>query len=105
MMSTESTKKPIWQPKPESIQKANLTHFMTYVREQYKVELFSFEALHQWSIQNIRDFWRAVWDFCGVIAKHKGKREVSLPHSIFKPQFFTDAQLNFAENLLRQRPK
>lgn len=97
--------KPIWKPTAESIKKANLTLFIEFVNKQHNLRLTTFDSLHEWSIENIRDFWRAVWDFCGVKATESGNQEVYFPHGIFKPQFFPDAKLNYAENLLHPRPK
>ena len=37
--------------------------------------------LYSWSVENIRDFWKEIWDFCGiqgsenVNVKNKGKNE------------------------------
>ncbi len=102
-MKTQNNK-PLWEPNAKRIKDANLTAFIQSVNNIYDLNLTTFEELHQWSIHHIRNFWRTVWDFCGVIAKEKGNREVELPQGIFKPHFFADAQLNFAENLLRPRP-
>ncbi|HUX78122.1 MAG TPA: acetoacetate--CoA ligase [Alphaproteobacteria bacterium] len=94
---------PLWAPTLQQIQNANLTSFMRKVNMRHGTNLSSFEALHEWSINHVGDFWRAVWDFCGLITSQKGKREVQLPQGIFKPEFFSDALLNFAENLLQSR--
>jgi acetoacetyl-CoA synthetase len=100
----ENKIKPLWQPSPSQIHEASLSSFMHKVNARHGTQIASFDALHDWSINHIRDFWRGVWDFCGLITSEKGKQEVRCPHGIFKPEFFTDAQLNFAENLLRPRP-
>ena len=46
-------------------------------------------------------FWDLVWDFCGVIGD-KGARLLADGDQMPGAKFFPDAQLNFAENLLRQ---
>jgi len=94
---------PLWEPSLSQIQEANITSFIAEINQRHGTKISSFEDLHHWSINNIKDFWSAVWDFCGLISSHQGKREIQLPQGIFKPQFFTDAQLNYAENLLRSR--
>src|ERR1700722_14960973 len=95
---------PSWIPNPRQIQEANLTSFMAQINMRHETNLFTFDALHQWSIHHLQEFWRAVWDFCGLITSQKGKRDVHFPQGIFKPQFFSDAHLNYAENLLRPHP-
>lgn len=93
----------LWEPSQKQIENANLSRFIKYVNEEYNIALSNYQTLHQWSVKDLRNFWRAVWDFCGVIASETGKGDVYLPHGIFKPQFFPDAKLNYAENLLRPR--
>jgi len=97
------TDKPIWQPAPKQIEQANLSRFMGEIYKRHGQNLKTYDDLHKWSIANMRDFWCAVWDFCDLITTQKGKREIDWPNGIFKTEFFKDAELNFAENLLRHR--
>ncbi len=99
----ENNNAPLWQPSPSQIQGTNLTAFIREINNRHQQNLSSFSDLQHWSIHNLPEFWRAVWDICGLITSFKGKREVHLPQGIFKPQFFVDAKLNFAENLLSPR--
>ncbi|MBX9786927.1 MAG: acetoacetate--CoA ligase [Alphaproteobacteria bacterium] len=89
---------PLWTPTARQIETANLTAFLK------NVNLQSYRELHQWSVTHIEGFWREVWDFCDVISSKKGKQTLELSQGIFKPRFFEDARLNYAENLLRPRP-
>lgn len=88
---------PLWSPTAHQIERATLTAFLR------KVNLQNYKDLHQWSVTHIEDFWSEVWDFCNIISSHKGKRILEHPQGIFKPRFFEDARLNYAENLLRPR--
>ncbi|MDT8322119.1 MAG: acetoacetate--CoA ligase, partial [Xanthomonadales bacterium] len=54
------------------------------------------------SVENPAEFWRAVWAFCQVVGT-PGSRAVDDPEKMPGAQWFPDAQLNFAENLLRHR--
>ena len=99
----EKLSQPLWEPSPSQIQDANLTSFIQKVNDRHDLKLSTFESLHHWSVSHIQDFWKAVWDFCGLITSQTGKRDVHFPQGLFKPEFFTDAKLNFAENLLRPR--
>ena len=99
----ESKNNPLWKPRPTQVQKANLTTFMGKINCLHQLKLATFEALHQWSITHIQDFWEAVEDFCGLITSVKGSAEIHAPQGLFKAQFFKDTQLNYAENLLRSR--
>lgn len=88
---------PLWQPSTEQVAQSNLIQFMKRVGKS------DYPALYQWSIDDIAAFWDAFWDFSGVIAHHKGERILIHPDSIKDARFFPDAQLNYAQNLLRRR--
>ncbi|MCB0990384.1 MAG: AMP-binding protein, partial [Acidimicrobiales bacterium] len=58
------------------------------------------DQLHPWSVDNVEDFWSALWDFAGVVG-HKGDRVFVPGEHFWQARFFPDAKLNVAENLLR----
>ena len=57
-------------------------------------------ALHQWSLDEPAAFWRAVWDFT-EIQGDPGETICDDPMALPGCQWFPNATLNFAENLLR----
>lgn len=42
--------------------------FKTLVEKKYNVKLDGYEALRQWSITNVAQFWEEVWHFTGIKA-------------------------------------
>jgi acetoacetyl-CoA synthetase len=62
----------------------------------------SYEELHAWSVEHSEDFWNLLWDFCEVKGK-KGGRTLVDGERMPGAKWFADAELNFAENLLRRR--
>jgi acetoacetyl-CoA synthetase len=60
-----------------------------------------YASLHAWSVAEPSSFWDAVWDFCGVLGG-KGARVLVDGDRMPGAQFFPDARLNYAENLLRR---
>lgn len=92
---------PTWHPSAERVASANLTRFMVEAKSVSGRQLNNYRALWQWSVDCPADFWRLVWKFCGVIGDEKG---VVLKDNgqMFGAQFYPDARLNFAENLLRR---
>ena len=93
---------PLWQPSQELIDNANMTRFIAEVNRQYDRSFSDYDTLYQWSIDEKENFWSTLWDFCGVIGD-KGKRVLIDGDDIEKAQWFPDATLNFAENLLRNK--
>jgi acetoacetyl-CoA synthetase len=96
-------KEPIWKPPDERMSNANMTRFIAFVNEQEGKRFTTYEELYRWSIENIPAFWTAVWDFCEVKASKRFETVVDDLDKMPGARWFTGAELNFAENLLRYR--
>jgi acetoacetyl-CoA synthetase len=92
---------PLWTPSQERIARTQVVAFMAEVNRRHGVALENYRDLHAWSISRPELFWDQVWDFCGVIGD-KGLRRLIDGDRMPGAQFFPDARLNFAENLLRR---
>lgn len=93
----------LWSPSATQIEQAAITAFHREIERRHGVSLPDYTALWQWSVDHIEDFWLAVWDLCGVIAETRGDRVLVDGDKMPGAQFFPDARLNYAENLLRHR--
>ena len=60
--------------------------------------------IHAWSVGAPEEFWRELWDFCGVVASTPPTGVVDDPLRMPGARWFEGARLNFAENLLAERP-
>ena len=94
--------RPLWEPSADRIARARLTAFIHQVNATFGLEVGDYESLHRFSIERPADFWREVWTFCGVRGA-MGERVVADLDRMPGAQFFPDARLNFAENVLRRR--
>ena len=93
---------PLWVPSQERIDSAPLTAFTAAAAERSGRALASFADLHRWSVEDSAAFWNLLWDRCEVIGD-KGSRLLADGDKMPGAQFFPDATLNFAENLLKKR--
>jgi acetoacetyl-CoA synthetase len=93
---------PLWTPSQASIDSANMTHFIAQVNANQDLSINDYDALYQWSLDEKEQFWSELWDFCGIIGS-KGERILVGGEQIESAQWFPDARLNFAENLLRRQ--
>ena len=91
----------LWQPAPDEIDNANLTRYMEWLRVQRGLDFADYRALWAWSVEQTDAFWASLWDYFEIVA--------SAPYSAVMKQrimpgaeWFPDARLNYAENLLRQ---
>ena len=92
----------LWTPSAERIKQARITAFTEKLREKYSQLFPDYWSLWRWSIANKEVFWRELWDFCGIKGD-AGERALVDGHLMPGAQWFPDAQLNFAENLLKKR--
>ena len=92
---------PLWTPSPERIAAAIITAFTRSVERHWDVSPGDYPSLHAFSISHPAEFWRSLWTFTGVRGS-MGERVVLDFDRMPGAQFFPDARLNFAENLLRR---
>jgi len=93
---------PLWTPDATRRQRSQLSTLTTQAAARAGRAFDSYADLHRWSVDERGEFWSLVWDFCGLIGE-KGDRLLVDGDRMPGASFFPDAQLNFAENLLRGR--
>lgn len=96
-----SASQPLWQPDNNRISQSGIEKFRHYISKNLQRDITDYAALYQWSVDDRAGFWSAVWDYCSIIGK---KGDISLIDSgtMREAQFFPQAELNFAENMLRK---
>lgn len=93
--------KPLYTP--PNPQDTSCFRFLRRVNSKYGLSLQSYHDLYNWSTTHIDHFWSTVWDETGVIGV-KGNHVVDLSASPpANPPWFSDAKLNWAENMLHCR--
>jgi acetoacetyl-CoA synthetase len=89
----------LWAPTEQRIERATITRFARWVAASRGVAVTgSYDALWQWSVDDLEGFWAAVWEYFDVRA--------SAPHTAVLgsrampgAQWFPGAQLNYAEHV------
>ncbi|HAG09197.1 MAG: Acetoacetyl-CoA synthase [Desulfotomaculum sp. 46_296] len=95
--------KMLWKPSEERKRNTNMFKFIEYINNKFTEKITSYSELYEWSVCNAVDFWVAVWAFCGIKASRPYENVVLDQEDMIKSQWFPEAQMNFAENLLRYR--
>ena len=95
--------RPLWRPSQERVRESNLTKFLAFVNEQHGLKIRSYPELHRWSVEQVSDFWSAVWDFTGILSFRRFDKVVDDLTNFPGARWFLGARLNFAENLLRHK--
>ena len=88
----------LWAPSPEQVAATNMAAFMK------QAGFADYDALWQWSADKPEEFWPLVWDFCEAVGERGEGSDAVLRHGDRMPgaEWFPDARLNYAENLLKQ---
>lgn len=94
---------PLWQPSAAQIENAQMTQFMRKVENQFGLTFAGdYHKFYDWSVTQKTDFWSFLWDEFSVIGD-KGTAVLEQAERMPGAEWFPQAQLNFAENLLRYR--
>ncbi|MFZ4439517.1 MAG: acetoacetate--CoA ligase [Syntrophales bacterium] len=93
----------LWQPSEERVRSSNMYRFMSFINDRHKQTFTDYDGLYAWSVNQIPEFWAAVWDFVGIQASRNYDRVIDNEHKMPGAKWFPGARLNFAENLLRFR--
>jgi acetoacetyl-CoA synthetase len=89
--------------RPQNTDTSATVRFRDRVNGKYDLSLRSYYDLYLWSTGNIRDFWETAWDAADIIGE-KGAHVVDESVNISEnPPWFTEARVNWAENMLHCR--
>ena len=100
---TSQEGKILWQPTESQIQNSQMTEFIHFVNSKYNLSIQKYIDLHNWSVENISEFWQSFWDFSNI--NYTGVIESVVDDEKKMPgaKWFGGIKLNYAENLLKYR--
>jgi acetoacetyl-CoA synthetase len=90
----------LWIPSPERIESAHITRFTRWLKETRGLTFQNYADLWQWSVADLNAFWRAVWDYFGILADGDFQQAVT-GETMANAQWFNGTRVNYAEHLLR----
>ena len=93
---------PLWSPGEAAIEASQLTAFTRYAAAHTGLAFADYQALHKWSVTDPATFWSLFWDFTDIKAATPAASPVENLGSFPGANWFPGAELNFAENLLRE---
>ena len=94
---------PLWAPSAEKVENANMTRFIGYVNQRFGLALADYPQLYDWSVTDIPSFWASVWEFAEIKHSRPPQTIVDDVNKMPGAKWFSGAELNFAENLVRYR--
>jgi len=90
----------LWEPSPTVIEQANMTHYMTWLKEKHGLAFETYRELWQWSVTEIEQFWETMWDYFDIKAS-KNYSTVLAERKMPGGKWFVGAELNYTENIFR----
>lgn len=90
----------LWSPSTSEIKKTQAWGYMHEVNQEFKVKLTNFHELYQWSCEFPESFWSLFWRYSSIIAERNTTEVLKNGDDFFDSQWFPEAKLNFAKNLL-----
>ncbi|HEX8741970.1 MAG TPA: acetoacetate--CoA ligase [Thermoleophilaceae bacterium] len=95
-MTVTGSPRQLWSPTPERAARAQITRF---ARDRGLPA--GYDELWRWSVENLEEFWAAVWEHFGVAGSYErvlGSR--AMPGA----EWFPGARVSYAEHLFRGKP-
>jgi acetoacetyl-CoA synthetase len=92
----------LWTPSSERIAAATLTRYQRWLADERGVCSDDYNALWQWSVDQLNDFWRSVVDFCDLRFE-VGSEEVLADRSMPGAVWFPGSRISYAEHIFRDR--
>lgn len=99
MNSFMTNSKPLWTPSTELVESAKITEYLSWLKQHKGLIFDDYEALWQWSVTQIEDFWESIWQYGGIIS-HSPYNQVLNQRTMPGAKWFTGATLNAAEHAL-----
>src|SRR5581483_4957785 len=90
----------LWAPTPELVARSQLTRYIRWLAEQRDLHFDDYHSLWRWSVTELEEFWRTIWDCFEVISDSPA--EEVLPARVMPgARWFDGARLNYAEHIFR----
>lgn len=96
----ENNQKPLWIPSAERIAHSRLHDFMQWLAREKNVGVQDYDALWQWSVDRLPDFWEAIWQYFDVQSAAPYRRVLDA-EKMPGATWFEGARLNITEQVFR----
>src|SRR3989442_8680308 len=91
----------LWEPTAKTKKRANITHYLEWLASR-DLHFREYEELRRWSVGELEKFWESIWEYFDVRAI-KPYSKVLSRRKMPGARWFAGAELNYAENVLRDK--
>ena len=101
-MADENASNLLWTPTALTIEQANITSFLAWLKQNKSLQFYNYEELWQWSTNDIESFWQAILEYFEV--SYDGNYSSVLDtQEMPGNNWFAGIKLNYAEHIFRNR--
>ena len=94
----------IWEH--SAFKDSNLFRFLSFVNSKYGLALKTYSELHNWSVENLENFWSSVASFFAVKFDSKPSKIIVSKIPFYKSKWFSNSTLSYSSHLIRfAKPK
>ena len=98
-LKTGTAGRVLWTPPGDVREKTAVGRYLAYLRRTRGLDFEGYDALWTWSVTELEDFWRSVWDYAGV-SPRTPPADVLTERKMPGAKWFPGATLNYAEHAL-----
>ena len=100
----------LWEPSPKTIEDANLTDYMQWLKKEKSLAFDNYAQLWQWSVNEIENFWQSLWEYFKIEASQPfaqvlSERGIAVHRVWLGPYATTQESAGFAISLCRLDPE
>ena len=90
----------LWDPPADLIEMSNLTRYRTWLEAERHLSFADYDALWQWSTEDLDGFWSSIWEFFDVRSDTPYER-VLADRTMPGAKWFDGTRINYAEHAFR----
>jgi acetoacetyl-CoA synthetase len=89
----------LWEGQNSFKENSHLFQYQNWLKDHYELSFKNYNELWKWSVENIEDFWKSIWDYFNIISHNPYNRILS--GTMPECKWFEGATLNYAEHIFR----
>ena len=98
-MTFQAVGEQLWSPQPNASSSTRIVHFSRHLAAVHNVQVGTYDELWEWSVDNLDEFWTAIWEFFGIQSATPYEAVLS-SESMPGFKWFSGAKVNYAEHAL-----
>ena len=91
----------MWEPSKEFKETSILKNYMQWLKNEKELSFDTYDQLWEWSVAEIEDFWKSLWDYFNIKASTQ-PNEILSERKMPGAKWFSGATLNYTEQIFQQ---